>query len=34
MMDLMTWSDGKNSLLEIAEMVDLPIWELEEVLKT
>ena len=33
MMDLMTWSDGKNSLLEIAEIIDFPIWELEEVLK-
>ena len=28
MMNLITWSDGKNSLLEIAELCDVAIWEL------
>jgi len=28
MMDLITWSDGSNSLLEIAERCESPIWEL------
>ena len=28
MMDLITWSDGKHSLLEIAELCDVPIWDL------
>jgi len=28
MMDLITWSDGSKSLLEIAEICHVPIWEL------
>jgi len=28
MMDLITWSDGKHSLLEIAEICNAPIWDL------
>ena len=28
MMDLITWSDGTKSMLEIAEICDVPIWEL------
>lgn len=28
MMDLITWSDGSRSLIEIAELCDSPIWEL------
>jgi aminopeptidase-like protein len=28
MMDLITWSDGTKSLLEIAEICEVPIWEL------
>jgi len=28
MMDLITWSDGSKSLLEIAEICNVPIWEL------
>ena len=28
MMNLITWSDGKKSLLEIAELCDVAIWEL------
>jgi aminopeptidase-like protein len=27
-MDLLTWSDGANSLLDIAEKCNVPIWEL------
>lgn len=30
--DLMSWCDGKHSLLEIAEKMDVPIWELYDVL--
>jgi aminopeptidase-like protein len=28
MMDLITWSDGSHSILEIAELCDVPIWKL------
>ena len=28
MMDLITWSDGSKSLLEIAEICDVPFWDL------
>lgn len=28
MMDLITWSDGTNSLVDIAERCDVPVWEL------
>ena len=33
-MDLITWSDGTKSLLEIADLCEVPIWELYETLKT
>lgn len=32
--DLISWSDGQHSLLEIAEKIDAPIWELYNVLDT
>ena len=28
MMDLITWSDGSKSLLEISEICDVPVWDL------
>ena len=28
MMDLITWSDGTRSLIEIAELCEAPVWEL------
>ncbi|KAB8028026.1 DUF4910 domain-containing protein [Fluviispira multicolorata] len=28
MMDLITWSDGTKSMLDIAEICDVPVWEL------
>lgn len=27
MLEILTWADGKNSLLEVAEKSDLPIWD-------
>jgi aminopeptidase-like protein len=33
MMDLITWSDGSKSLLEIAEICDVPMWELYPIVK-
>ena len=33
MMNLITWSDGQNSLLEIAELCDISIWELYPILE-
>ena len=27
-MQLLTWADGKHSLLDIAEIINEPIWEL------
>jgi aminopeptidase-like protein len=33
MMDLITWSDGTNSMLEIAELCEVPIWELYPIVK-
>ncbi len=33
MMNLITWSDGKKSLLEIAELCDVAIWELYPLLE-
>ena len=33
MMDLITWSDGSKSMLEIAEICDVPIWELYPIVK-
>jgi aminopeptidase-like protein len=33
MMDLITWADGSNSMLEIAEICDVPIWELYPIVK-
>ena len=32
--DLISWSDGQYSLLEIAEKIGVPIWELYDVLDT
>lgn len=32
MMDLISWSDGKHDLLEIAEKIHVPVWELYEIL--
>ena len=28
LMNLISWSDGKHSLLDIAEICEVPIWEL------
>ena len=33
MMDLLTWSDGTKSTLEIAEICNVPIWELYPIIK-
>jgi len=33
MMDLISWSDGSKSLLEIAEICEVPIWELYPIVK-
>ena len=33
MMELITWSDGNHSLLEIAEKCNVPIWELYPLIK-
>jgi len=33
MMDLITWADGSESMLEIAEICDVPIWELYPIVK-
>ena len=33
MMDLITWSDGSKSMLEIAEICEVPIWELYPIVK-
>ena len=27
MLEILTWADGKNSLLEVAEKSDLPMWD-------
>ena len=32
MMDLITWSDGRRSLIEIAELCHAPVWELYPIL--
>jgi aminopeptidase-like protein len=32
-MNLITWSDGNHSLLEIAEKCNAPIWELYPLIK-
>lgn len=32
MMDLITWSDGKRSLIEIADLCHVPVWELYPIL--
>lgn len=34
MMNLISWSDGTNSLIEIAEKCAVPVWELIPILKT
>lgn len=31
MMDFLTYADGRNDLLEIAELINVPIWELQKV---
>ncbi|MDD5109218.1 MAG: DUF4910 domain-containing protein [Candidatus Omnitrophica bacterium] len=33
MMDLLAYTDGKKSLLEVAEEINLPIWELSPIIK-
>lgn len=33
MMDFITWSDGSKSMLEIAEICDVPIWSLYPIVK-
>lgn len=33
MMDLITWSDGTKSILEIAEICEVPVWELYPIIK-
>lgn len=33
MMDLISWSDGSNSLLEIAEKCNVPIWDLYPIIE-
>ena len=32
MLDLITWSDGTNTLLDIAEICEVPIWDLYPIL--
>ena len=32
MMDLITWSDGKHTLIDIAEICKVPIWDLYPIL--
>lgn len=34
MMDLITWSDGTKSMLDIAEICDVPIWDLYPIIKS
>ena len=34
MMDFISFCDGKKSLLEIAEELNVPIWDLYEIVKT
>jgi aminopeptidase-like protein len=31
MMDLISYSDGKRTLLEIAELIGQPIWKLHDI---
>ena len=33
MMDFISWSDGTNTLLDIANKVNVPIWELYDILE-
>jgi len=33
MMDLLTWSDGSRSLIDIAEICEVPIWDLYPIVK-
>jgi aminopeptidase-like protein len=33
MMDLITWSDGTKSILEIAEICEVPVWELYPIVR-
>ena len=32
MLDLITWSDGTNTLIDIAEICKVPIWDLYPIL--
>ena len=34
MMDLLTYSDGTMDLIEIADLINTPVWELHEIVKT
>ena len=34
MMDVITWSDGTNSLIDIAELCDVPVWKLYPIVKS
>ena len=34
MMNFLTYCDGNNTLLEIAEKIDVPAWELYEIIRT
>lgn len=33
MMNLITWSDGSNDLIDIAELCDVPVWDLYPIVK-
>ena len=33
-MDILTWSDGKKTLLDIAEITNTPIWEYYSIIET
>ena len=33
MLNLITWSDGAHSLIDIAELCESPIWELYPIVK-
>ena len=32
-MNILTWADGSNDLIDIAEYMSVPVWELYEPLK-
>ena len=33
MMDLISWSDGKHTLLEVADKINVPVWDLYDPLE-